>query len=108
MPGLEDLASLLGMPEKKNSPSDQRSEARRGHDGNVLRIRVRTEKRRGKQVTIAWGFNSHPMELNRLLTLFKKTLGAGGQLADQSIEMQGDHVDRVIDILVRENYKAGR
>ena len=46
------------------------------------------------------------MELNRLLTLFKKSLGAGGQLADQSIEMQGDHVERIKKILSDEGYKV--
>ena len=103
MPGLQDLGSLLGMPEK---PKKDESKNRVGHDGQVLQLRVRTEKRRGKLITIVWGFFSHPMELNRLLTLFKKSLGAGGQLADQSIEMQGDHVDRIKKILIDEGYKV--
>ena len=47
------------------------------------------------------------MELNRLLTLFKKTLGAGGQLVDQTIEMQGDHVARMKNVLEEEGYKVG-
>ncbi len=108
MPGLQDLAKLLGTEESLPEKGNEKSEARRGHDGNVLRIRVRAEKRRGKFVSIAWGFFSHPMELNRLLSLFKKTLGAGGQLVDQTIEMQGDHVSRMIEILVKEGYKAGK
>lgn len=103
MPGLEDLGSLLGMPEK---PKQDDQKKRVGHDGQTLQLRVRTEKRRGKIVTIAWGFFSHPMELNRLLTLFKKSLGAGGQLVDQTIEMQGDHVDRIKKILTDEGYKV--
>ncbi|MCX6140032.1 MAG: translation initiation factor [Candidatus Kapabacteria bacterium] len=108
MPGLEDLASLLGMPESdKNKPTAKTDDKRRGHDGQVLRLRVRMEKRRGKPVSIAWGFFSHPMELNRLLTLFKKTLGAGGQLVDQTIEMQGDHVERMKKVLEAEGYKVG-
>lgn len=103
MPGLDELGSLLGMPEK---PKHEDTKKRVGHDGQVLQLRVRTEKRRGKLITIVWGFFSHPMELNRLLTLFKKSLGAGGQLADQSIEMQGDHVDRIKRILIDEGYKV--
>ncbi len=104
MPGLQDLASLLGVPEPDGQAPT--SEKRRGHDGHVLNLRVRVEKRRGKPVTIAWGFFSHPMELNRLLTLFKKALGAGGQLVDQTIEMQGDHAERMKKVLQGEGYNV--
>jgi len=103
MPGLDELGSLLGMLEK---PKQDDTKKRVGHDGQVLQLRVRTEKRRGKLVTIVWGFFSHPMELNRLLTLFKKSLGAGGQIVDQSIEMQGDHIERIKKILSDELYKV--
>lgn len=106
MPGLEDLSSLLGMPEKSEKTSNH-PQKRLGHDGQVLRLRVRVEKRRGKPVTIAWGFFSHPAELNRLLSLMKKSLGAGGQIVDQSIEMQGDHVQRIKDLLIAEGYRVG-
>jgi translation initiation factor 1 (eIF-1/SUI1) len=46
------------------------------------------------------------MELNRLLTLCKKTLGAGGQLVDQTIEMQGDHAERMKKLLQGEGYNV--
>jgi len=62
MPGLQDLASLLGVPESQHQ--EPKPEKRRGHDGQVLNLRVRVEKRRGKPVTIAWGFFSHPMQEN--------------------------------------------
>lgn len=107
MSGLKDLASLLGMPEPdKNTPAGKVDDRRRGHDGKVLRLRVRVEKRRGKPISIAWGFFSHPMELNRLLSLFKKSLGAGGQLVDQTIEMQGDHIIRMCELLINEGYEC--
>ncbi len=106
MPGLEDLASMLGMPERKAEQAST-TPKRVGHDGQVLRLRVRVEKRRGKPVTIAWGFFSHPAELNRLLSLMKKSLGAGGQIVDQTIEMQGDHVQRIKDLLIKEGYRVG-
>lgn len=106
MPGLEDLASMLGMPERKAEQASK-TPKRVGHDGQVLRLRVRVEKRRGKPVTIAWGFFSHPAELNRLLSLMKKSLGAGGQIVDQTIEMQGDHVQRIKDLLIKEGYRVG-
>lgn len=101
MAGLDDLASLLGMqpPEKKKDTK------KRGFDGIVLRIRVRTEKRRGKLVTIAWGFGSS-RGLEDLLAKCKRTLGAGGQVVDYTLEIQGDHKTRMIELLKAEGYAA--
>lgn len=101
MAGLDDLASLLGMqpPEKKKDTK------KRGFDGQVLRIRVRTEKRRGKQITIAWGFGS-ARGLDDLLASCKRSLGAGGQVVDYTLELQGDHKTRLLELLKAEGYAA--
>jgi len=102
MAGLEDLASLMGM-----QPQDKKKDAKkRGYDGTVMRIRVRTEKRRGKLITIAWGFQSKPRDLETLLAKCKAALGAGGQVTDNTLELQGDHKTRMIDLLKQEGYAA--
>lgn len=94
-PGLEDLAALTGMtPAEPTKPTKKL-----GYDGKVVVVRVRTEKRRGKDVTIIWGFNSHPKELHDILATCKKTLGTGGQVTDNAIELQGNHVERAKDIV---------
>ncbi len=98
-PGLEDLGALMGMEPKK--PTDNK---KRGYDGNVVVVKVRTEKRRGKLVTIAWGFESKPKELDALLATCKKTLGTGGQVVDNSLEIQGDHVERMKQLLKSEGW----
>jgi len=94
MPGLEDLASLMGM-DKPNKPEGKKT----GYDGKVVVVKVRTEKRRGKMITIVYGFNSHPKELHDLLAQFKKAFGTGGQVTDNAIEIQGDHVERAKQIV---------
>lgn len=102
MADLKDLASLLGVTSTaKEQPTDNR---KRGYDGNVVRLKVRTEKRRGKVVTIAQGFQSHPKELHDLLALLKKTLGTGGQVTDNALELQGDHVERISAILLEHGW----
>lgn len=98
-PGLEDLGALMGMEPMK--PTDNK---KRGYDGNIVVVKVRTEKRRGKLVTIAWGFESKPKELDALLAICKKTLGAGGQVVDNSLEIQGDHVERMKQLLKSEGW----
>jgi len=98
MPGLDDLASLLGMegPKKRTKTT--------GYDGAPIRIKARVVKRRGKTMTIVWGFESTPKELDELLTICKKQLGSGGQVTDNELEIQGDHVARVKEILQKEGF----
>jgi len=100
MPGLEDLGKMLGV---EPTPKDK-DNRKRGYDGQVMVLKVRIEKRRGKPVTIVWGFQSKPRELDDLLALCKKTLGAGGQVTDNAIELQGDHLVRVKEILKGAGY----
>lgn len=104
MAGLKDLGALLNVT---SSETDPPFEKKRGYDGNVMRIKVRMEKRRGKTLTIAWGFLTHPTEMIKLLDMFKKKLGAGGQIVDKQIEIQGDHVIKIKQILQAEGYTLG-
>lgn len=102
MAGLKDLASMLGMEE----PSEQKPVNKKGYDGNTVILKVRVEQKRGKKLTVISGFQSHPKELHDLLATFKKSLGTGGQVTDNKIEIQGDHRERVIKVLEKENYKV--
>jgi translation initiation factor 1 len=88
----------------------------RGRDGKVLSpkdqpVRVRREKRAGKLVTVAAGFSPRSArtdDLPDLLSQFKKKLATGGK-ADSSageIEVQGDHRDKIIALLIALGYPA--
>jgi len=106
MASLKDLGALLGsQPQGESSKPTDKVEARRGFDGEVIRLKAFTQKRRGKTFTIVNGFKSHPMELNRLLDFFRKKLGTGGQIVDQTLEFQGDHVQRITPLLKAEGYR---
>ena len=93
----------MGM-QKPEQPTSKKT----GYDGQVVVVKVRAEKRRGKTVTIVWGFNSHPKELHDLLATFKKSLGTGGQVTDNAIEIQGDHVDRAKKIVAEAGFAVKR
>ena len=91
---------------KEPGSGNQKSQWKTGYDGNVYVVKVRTEKRRGKLVTIAWNFQAHPKELHDLLAKCKKQFGTGGQVTDNALEIQGDHVDRLKKLLTESGFKT--
>lgn len=72
------------------------------------RPRVQVEKRaRGKLVTVVRGLLAAENDLPSLLTKLKNSCGAGGTVKDDTLEIQGDHRDRIIALLTQIGYKAG-
>jgi translation initiation factor 1 len=73
-------------------------------DPRTQPIRIRREKRAGKVVTVIAGFtprSDRTDDLPALLKQLRTTLGAGGTVAADStaIEVQGDHRERVMEVL---------
>lgn len=78
----------------------QASASRGGAQGappqdGVVRIRRETQGRRGKTVTTISGLPGSEAELDALLKTLKQWCGAGGARRGGTIEIQGDHRDRV-------------
>jgi translation initiation factor 1 len=74
------------------------------------RIRVGREVagRGGKGVSVISGLPLGPAELEALATRLKKLCGAGGAAKDGTIEIQGDHRDRLVSELQKLGYEARR
>ncbi len=69
--------------------------------------RLAVEKRnKGKLVTVVRGLPAIGNDLPELLTWLKSTCGAGGSLADDALEIQGKHLDRVRAALVERGYRV--
>lgn len=68
--------------------------------------RVRREKRRGKHVTVIAGLDSNATDLPALLKQLRTKFGAGGTVSDGEVELQGDHRERVIELLKGMGYPA--
>jgi translation initiation factor 1 len=65
------------------------------------------EKRaRGKFVTVIRGLPAADNHLPELLTRLKSTCGAGGALKDSVLEIQGDQLDRVREVLQTIGYRV--
>ena len=69
-------------------------------------FKIRLDKRkRGKIVTVISGFHCSERQMQELLSYFKTHCGAGGCIDASSIELQGDHTIRIVDILGKHGYR---
>jgi len=74
----------------------------------VVRVRRETKGRKGKGVTTVTGVPLPPAGLAELARNLKKKCGSGGTLKDGIIEIQGDHVEAVMDLLGGRGWKVKR
>ncbi len=70
------------------------------------RIKITTEKKKfGKTYTIIEGFDKST-DLHGMVKEFKKKLACGGTAKDSRIELQGNHKEKVKQMLLKMNYTA--
>ena len=65
----------------------------------VVRVSRETKGRAGKGVTLVKGLALEPLALMTLGKQLKTACGSGGTVKDGVIEVQGDHCERVIELL---------
>ena len=74
----------------------------------IVRVLRETKGRGGKAVTVVRGV---PLDAAALLQLgqdLKAACGSGGTVKDAAIEVQGDHVARVLALLEQRGFKVKR
>ena len=74
----------------------------------VVRVSRETKGRGGKAVTIVRGLALDAAALAELGKRLRTACGAGGTAKDGVLEVQGDHVERVVDWLKQAGHAAKR
>ena len=73
-----------------------------------VRVSRETKGRGGKAVTLVRGLPLDDAALAALGKRLRSACGAGGTVKDAVLEVQGDHVDRVVAWLLQEGFAAKR
>jgi len=71
-----------------------------------VRVGRESKGRGGKTVTVVHGLTLAEAALSDLLKRMKNQLGTGGALKGGTLEIQGDHRDKVLQFLEKEGIKA--
>lgn len=71
-----------------------------------LRVQLDKKNRGGKIVTLVTGFVGTEEDLAALGKMLKTKCGVGGTAKEGEIVVQGDHRQRVVEILQKEGYKV--
>ncbi|WP_295935645.1 translation initiation factor [uncultured Alistipes sp.] len=106
-----DWKARLGMvystdPDFKYETSDEDEPQTLPAAKQNLRIWLDRKQRGGKVVTLVKGFVGSGDDLAELARLLKTKCGVGGAAKDGEIIIQGDHRDRVVDILTKSGYRC--
>jgi translation initiation factor 1 len=74
----------------------------------VVRVGRETKGRRGKGVTVVTGLPLDAAGLAALAKELKKRCGTGGTVRGETIEIQGDHRDKLVEELSKRGWTAKR
>ena len=95
-------------PSFKLPSEDEPSSVTTAPAGQKLKISLDKKQRAGKAVTLVEGFSGKPEDLEALGKTLKTFCGTGGSVKDGLIIIQGDQREKVLQWLLKHNYKNAK
>jgi len=74
----------------------------------IVRVSLDTKGRKGKGVTLICGLLLKSDDLKTLGKELKQKCGVGGAVKDGNIEIQGDHRDKIVELLKAKSFQVKR
>jgi translation initiation factor 1 len=72
-----------------------------------VELKVHLDSRRyGKKVTVVEGFDEDPTRASEVARALKAACAAGGTAKDGRVELQGNHLERVVDSLRKMGFQV--
>lgn len=97
-----DVAVQQGPPQAARLSGDRAA----GQGKGVVRVQRERKGRRGKTVSVITGIAGSEAARLDVLKQLKQKLGTGGTLKEDAIEIQGDHRERIVELLNAMGYRA--
>ena len=72
----------------------------------IIRIRREVKGRKGKTVSVIYGFQFDQVDLKTLAKQLKQQCGTGGSVKDDMIIIQGDHREKLMKLLKSQGHKV--
>ncbi len=88
------------LPAPKSKPGPAPNPAGRA------RVRLERQGRGGKVVSVVENLPGHPERIAALASTLKARCGAGGTVKGRTIEIQGDHRERIVLALAEQGIEA--
>lgn len=96
---MADICSTCGLPDELCVCADV------SKDQSSVEVHL-DERRYGKEVTIVEGLDDLDVDVKSLASELKSALACGGTYDDDYIELQGDHLNRIDDVLDERGFEV--
>lgn len=105
---LSHLSALLSNEEAEALAKEAAAKQakRKLGEGQEVRVFLDKKARRGKAVTVIEGLRLSTEMRDKLAKTLKQKFSAGGTAERDTIELQGDHVARVVEYLKENGFKV--
>jgi translation initiation factor 1 len=102
---LSDLGLVYSTHDSSSQEKAEESTDQISLSTQIVRVQLETKHRGGKAVSKIMGLQLSDDKLEELAKFIKQKCGVGGSVKDGEILIQGDHVKKIIEILIQKGFK---